>query len=129
MATVSGLSVWLGRGIVKHSWTLTSSATVGRPATLASLPDKTLSVRGTFAGSTIILVGTNQSATVAQSSLATQTLNDSRGEGNPLSFTAANTVQVNENPNLIYPKITALGATTGGLKSILVEVVAQSTRR
>ena len=128
MATVSGTTVWRSRGVAYHSWTLTSSATVGRPATLAMLPDKTLSVRGTFANATVVLIGSNQSATVAQASLATQTLNDSRGEGNAASFTAANTVQILENPNLIYPKITALGA-TGALKSILVEIVAQSTRR
>lgn len=128
MATVSGTGTWLSRGVYKHSWTLTSTASTGRPATLASLPDKTMSVRGTFAGCTVALIGSNQSATVAQASLTTQSLNDSRGEGNALSFTAANVVTVVENPNLIYPKLTALG-TSVTVKSVVVEVVAQSARR
>ena len=127
MATASGTSVWRSRGVLAHSWTLTSSATTGRPATIASLPDKTVSVRGTFGGCTVVLIGSNQTATVAQGSLATQSLNDTRGEGNALSFTSANTVAVLENPNLIYPKMIVLGTGTG--KSVIISILAQSTRR
>lgn len=125
MATASGTVVSLARGVVKQTWTLTGTVTVGRPATLSRYPDKTLSVRGTFAGGTVLIIGSNQSATVAQGSLATQSLNDTRGEGNALSFSAANTVAILENPNLIYPKLT----TTSGTTSLTIEIVAQSTRR
>lgn len=128
MATASGTSVWIARGVLKHTWTLTSLVTVGRPATLASLPDKTVHVRGTFATKTVVLVGSNQDATTAQASLTTQALNDTRGESNALSFTAANVVQVLENPNLIYPKISSLG-TGASAASITIDVIAQSTRR
>lgn len=128
MAVASGTTISLGRGVVKHTWTLTSTASVGRPATLVRLPDKTLHVRGTFAGCTVVMIGSNQLATTAAASLTTQTLNDSRGETNAASFTAANVVQLNENPNLIYPKISSLG-TSATLKSVIVEVVAQSMKR
>jgi hypothetical protein len=129
MATVSGLTTNIARGVVKVSWTLTSSATVGRPAAMSRFPDKTLHVRGTFANGTVLLIGSNQSATIAQASLTTQALNDTRGEGNALTFTAANVVQILENPNLVYPKLSALGASAGGPKAIIVELIAQSTRR
>lgn len=128
MALASGTSVFLAKGVVKHSWTLTSSATSGRPATLSRFPDKTVQFRGTFTNATVVLCGSNQSATVATASLTTGSLSDSRGEANPISVTAANIMQVLENPNLIYPKIVSLG-TAGTAKSITIDVVAQSTKR
>jgi hypothetical protein len=130
MATASGTSVFMARGVVKHTWTLTSAASVGRPATLSRFPDKTVHVRGTFGGATIIMCGANHSATVALSSLTSLValpVNDTRGEGNAASFAAANIVQILENPNLLLPRISVLGTGTG--KNIIVEVVAQSTRR
>jgi len=128
MALASGTSVFLAKGVVKHSWTLTSSATSGRPATLSRFPDKVVQFSGTFTNATVVLCGSNQSATVATASLTTGALADSRGEANPISVTAAGIVQVLENTNLIYPKIVSTGA-TGALKNIGVTIVAQSTKR
>jgi hypothetical protein len=128
MATASGTTTALGKGRIQVQWTLTSSATVGRPATIGAYPDKTYSARGTFGGATVTILGSNQSATVAQGSLATQALNDTRGEGNAMTFSSAgNILQGLENPNLIWPRITTLGTGTG--KSIIVTVHASSTRR
>jgi len=129
MATVSGTGVWLARGVYKHTWVLSGVSSVGRPATLASLPDKVVSVRGTFgaAGVSLSILGSNASGP-ATGALATSTafvLNDSRGEGNALAFTAVDGRQVNENPNLIFPKITLGSGTT----ALTVEVVAQSPKR
>lgn len=133
MPTASGTSVFLARGVVKHTWTLTSTASVGRPATLSRFPDKTVHVRGVFSGASVSIFGGNQSATAG--TLVTgagannvAVLNDSRGEGNAATFTAANAVVLLENPNIILPKITALG-TAAPARSIIVEIVAQSTRR
>jgi hypothetical protein len=126
VATASGISVFRARGVIAHTWVLTNTATVGRPATLVAYPDKTVQVRGTFgAGGTVVICGSNQSATVAQASLTTGALSDSRGEANPLTVTTANILQVLENPNLIYPKLTVASGST----SLTVTVVAQSTRR
>lgn len=131
MAFVSGTTTALGKGVVRHLWTLTSLATIGRPFTGVQYPDKTLTIQGTFSNANVTIIGSNQSATVANASLlgTGHAINDTRGEGNPLTFTAANTVAILENPNLIYPKIVSLGATTGGAKSLNITIVAQSTKR
>ena len=132
MATASGTGVWVAKGAYKRTWVLTSTATVGKPDCLVGLPDKTVSVRGTFAGTgtvSVTLFGSNQSATViAAGALATAgcfALNDSRGEGNALTFTAIDGRQVNENSNRIFPKLTVVSGNT----AITVEVGAQSTKR
>lgn len=129
MATVSGTGVWLSRGVYKHTWVLSGVSSVGRPATLASLPDKIVHVRGTFgaAGVSLSMFGSNATgpATGALATSSAFALNDSRGEGNALAFTAADGRQINENPNLIFPKIT----TGSGTTALTIEIVAQSAQR
>jgi len=130
MATATGVGTWLGKGVYKHTWTLTGSVTVGRPATLASLPDKTLQVRGTFGGAgtvSLTMFGSNASgpSTGALATSAAFPLNDSRGDSNALTLTAVDGRQINENPNLIFPKLTV----ASGATSLTIEIIAQSTKR
>jgi hypothetical protein len=129
MATASGTTVWLARGVVKVTWLLTGTVTVGRPARLPNLPDKVVHVRGTFAGGgtvSVSMFGSNASGgTGALATSSAFALNDSRGEGNALAFTAPDGRQINENPNLIFPKLTV----ASGATAITIEVVAQSAKR
>lgn len=131
MATASGVGVWVAKGVYRHTWTLTGTVTNGRPACMPTLPDKTVHVRGTFGGTgtvSLTMFGSNVGPSGAAAALATSSafaLNDSRGEGNALTFTAVDGRQVNENPNLIFPKLTVVSGTT----ALTVEVVAQSTKR
>jgi len=129
MATASGNTVWLARGVAKTTWLLTGTVTVGRPERLSRLPDKNVTVRGTFGGVGTVNVnmyGSNASGgTGALATSAAFILNDSRGEGNALAFTGIDGRQINENPNLIFPKLTIASGTT----ALTVEVVSQSARR
>lgn len=131
MATATGVGQWLARGVYQIKWTLTGTVTNGRPAVLPHLPDKTVTARGTFGGAgtvSISLFGSNATAGAA-GSLATSAafaLNDSRGEGNAIAFTAVGDGrQINENPFCIFPKATVASGTT----SVTIEVNCQSTRR
>jgi len=127
MATASGVGVWMARGVYRHTWTLTGTVTVGKPATLAGLPDKTVSVRGTFgAGGSVTLFGSTASGTgAALATTAAFALNDNRGEGNVMTFTANDGRQINENPHLIFPKLTV----ASGATALTVEITAQSPKR
>jgi len=104
--------------MLRATWTLTNGDD-GVPLDAPSYPDKTLTVRGTFgAGGTCILEGADAASTTYS------TLNDSRGEGNALSFTAQDTRVVNENPGKIRPRVTAGDGTT----SIIVVIECHAGR-
>jgi hypothetical protein len=129
MATASGVGQWVAKGVYHHKWSLTGTVTNGRPAVIPNLPDKTIQVRGTFAGGgtvSVTIFGSNATAGAA-GSLATSAafpLNDSRGDGNAMTFTAVDGRQINENPFCIFPKLT----TVSGGTSLTVELVARGGR-
>jgi len=114
MATISGTHVWIAKGVLKSVWGPFTGTDVGTYLDAPFLPDKTVTVSGTFDGST----------TIIQDGLGV-TLNDSRGEGNALSFTAANTVAINENPEKL--RFSTSGG--GGSQSLTVTIISQSARR
>lgn len=120
MATVSGTGKWLGKGVHKHTWAALANGDSGSWLSAADLSDKSLHVYGTFGtGGTLIMEGSNNEGVSAVS------LNDSRGEGNALSFTAENLVTILENPERIRPRVTAGDGTT----SLTVVVVSKSSNK
>lgn len=124
MGTISGEGTWIAKGVHRQVWkTLTSGNLTGSAMTAPMLPDKTVQVVGTFGSSgAVVIEGSNNTATGPY-----HTLNDSRGEGNALSLTAADTRIILENPLYIRPRLTNAGA--GSAWNIDVRVIAQSTRR
>lgn len=107
MATIDGTGVWIARRVHKNTWTPLANGDAGSALTAASLADKTVQILGTFgAGGTVIIEGSNDGGTTWA------TLNDSRGEGNALSFTAANVCTILENTERIRPRVTAGDGTT-----------------
>jgi hypothetical protein len=129
MATASGSGTWVGRGVYRVVWTLTGTVSNGRYESTPRLPDKTVAVRGTFGGGTITIEGSNLA--VGATGLAATgnwfALNDTRGEGNALTFTTADGRVILENPNCIRPRFTTLVSTV--TPSVTVTMVCQSTRR
>src|SRR5262245_27270560 len=114
MATVSGTTVAQSKGVYVTTWTgMKSTASAGSALLAPNLPDKTVSVYGAFAtGCTITIEGSN-SATGTYF-----TLNDSRGEGNALTFATGDVKQLLENPLRVRPRVTANG--TGAATSLTV---------
>jgi hypothetical protein len=82
-------------------------------------PDKTCQVIGTFGNVTITIQGSNDNGTTYTD------LNDSRGEGYSLAFTAANILQILENPQKIRPSV----STATGTTDLDVIIIAQSGKR
>lgn len=103
---------WLAKGVVKATWTLANGET-GAALVAPTLPDKTVTVTGTFGvGGTVVLERDTG-----------DTLNDP--QGTPLSFTAAKTEGILENPASLRPRVTAGDGTT----ALTVEVIATSHQR
>lgn len=112
MATISPQSSWIARGVHKTAWNnLTGSGDTLLPQTSPNLPDKTVSVDGTFASAVVTIQGSNDG-------IAYSTLNDPTGAA--LTFTADAIKQVLENPAFI--RGVASGATGGtDVNIIMVE--------
>lgn len=93
------------RGVYKATWE--GIGTGGGTDTGAALDvpggfaDVTIQVKGTFAGSTLTWEGSNDGGTTWAG------VNDSRGEGNALTFTAADLKTLNELPAKIRPVLTS----------------------
>lgn len=119
MADISPYSEWIAKGVLKTVWgPFTGATDVGLALDASSLPDKTVSVTGTFDAATVVIQG-------GPSTSLWHGLNDSRGEGNALSFTAADTRAILENPQ--YIRFSTSGG--GGSQSLTVTVISQSARR
>ena len=107
MAITNATGVWTGKRT--HKWTASAIPNGNQSSSLSAsrLADKTVQVLGTFGvGGSINIEGSNDGGTTWH------ILNDSRGEGNPITLTAANTVVINENPDLIRANVTAGDGTT-----------------
>lgn len=120
MATVAGTGAWIGKGVHKETWTPLLNGDQGTSLSAPNLPDKTIQVKGTFGvGGSVQIEGSNDGGTTWH------ILNDTRGETTgALTFTAADTRQLLENPELIRPNVTAGDGTT----SLTVLIVSSSTR-
>lgn len=106
MAEVSGVFQMVSKGVLRATWTALANGDTGQPLDGSRYPDKSMTVLGTFgAGGTVILEGGPPGGSYLG-------LNDTRGEGNALSFTTADSRQVNENPAFIRPRVTAGDGTT-----------------
>ena len=126
MATTAVSSVWIAKGVVRSAWsTMVKTASIGDPISAPNLPDKTVQVRKStatngFSGATIAIEGSNNTATGPY-----VTLNDSRGEGFPLTFTTTDIRTIMENPQFIRPRYTA----ATGTPSLNIEIIQQSGKR
>lgn len=105
MGTVSGYGQLIVGGVHEQVWTPITSGDVGSWIDAAQLPEKTLSVKGTWDGATLILQGAN-----ADDKSDAFTLTDP--QGNALSKTDDFGEIIQENPKYIRPNCTVGGATT-----------------
>lgn len=102
-------------------WTpLTTTNVDGSWEMVPAYADRTVHVFGTFgAGCTLSIEGTNEVGTPAKP----VTVNDSRGEGNPMTFLTAGGDDIKvmaEAPLKVRPKITGGGDGTTSLTVIMV---------
>jgi hypothetical protein len=120
VAIINPSMKWIARGVVECKWTPLANGDTGRFFDAPTLPDKTVQVFGTFGvGGSVNIEGSNDGGTTWH------ILNDSRGEGNALTLTVADTRTILENPGLIRPNVTAGDGTT----SLTVIIVAESQKR
>src|ERR1044072_5959423 len=97
MATISGVVTVPQKGVLVATWSAMGNADSGTPLDAPRLPDKTITVQGTFGGATVVIEGSNDGGTTWH------TLNDSRGEGTAFSLPAADTRTLLENTLLLRP--------------------------
>src|SRR3990170_6577208 len=90
------------KGVCKVSWSALANGDTGNVQDLSRYPDRTVQVLGTFGvGGSVNVEGSNDGGTTFA------ILNDSRGEGNPLTITAADMRTILESPAGIRPNVTA----------------------
>lgn len=104
MATRNATVEWIGKRTAKITWTglLDAGTDAGDGQDVSRFSQVNIQVKGTF--------DTAASLSIEGSADAGSTyniLNDSRGEGNPMTFTGTDTRKLNELPNLIRPRVTA----------------------
>lgn len=120
MATRQATGVWTGRRT--HKWTVSGILATDISSTHSGsrLSDKTVQVLGTFGvGGVLSIEGSNDGGTTWN------ILNDTRGEGNPLTFNTAggsDIRSINENPDLIRANCTA----GDGATNLTVIIVSSS---
>lgn len=120
MAVRAALVTYPQRGVVKVEWSGLLNGDTGAPEDLSRYPDKTMQLKGTFgAGGSVNIEGSNDGGSTYH------ILNDTRGEGNALTLTAADTRMVLENPAAIRPNVTAGDGTT----NLSVIIVASTMAR
>ena len=121
----SGISA-LSKGCYKVAWcglgTESGAACCASNGSAVIIPagfnSVTIQVLGTFAGATIAIEGSNDGGTTYAQ------LNDTRGEGNALTFTSADLRQLAEIPQQIRPALTA-----GCASDLDVIVILRATGR
>ena len=124
--TISPVHEHVAKGVIKVTWSgvgvvSTSTTVIYGAASLPQYPDKTVECRGNFLSAGL---------SIRVCSIATgvyNTLNDSRGEGNALTFTAADTKVCLENPLFIKPTVSTATANTN--RSITITIMGYSNRR
>lgn len=120
---------YVARGVYQVTWSgLKSGASVGPWTQLPHLPDRTGVISGTWGpGATVIVEGTNVLVSALTSGTAAFTLNDSRGVGNPLSFSTGKAFVILENVNALRPRVTALTSTV--TPTLTLNLIAESRLR
>lgn len=114
MATRVALTENIQRQVYRLTWSGLLNGDVGSSESPARFDSLTVQVKGVLGvGGSINIEGSNDGGTTWH------ILNDSRGEGNPLTLTTLDTRKVNERPQLIRPNVTAGDGTTS-LTAILV---------
>ena len=115
MATINGVSVWVGKGVARTIFETMGDDDVGRGLSAPNLPDKTVQVTGTFGSAVVTIQGSNDNA-------IWKTLADPNG--NAITFAAAGIETLLENPQYIRP------TTSGGTNTDLdVVFLSSSTGR
>ncbi len=108
MAVRAGLCERVGRRTVKVTWTGLLNGDTGAWVTLRGMTDKTVQVKGTWGtGGSLSMEGSNDGSTAF-------VVNDTRGETNPATLTAASTaiLTLAEHGAAIRPNVTAGDGTT-----------------
>jgi len=124
--TINPFHEKLAKGVLKSTWSgvgvISTSTTIAYgPASLPQYPDKTIECRGDFLSAGLSIRGCSIATGVYN------TLNDSRGEGNALTFTAADTKTCLEHPLFIKPTVSTATANTA--RAITITIMAYSNRR
>jgi hypothetical protein len=118
MAIRAATTTWRSKRVAEIKWTGLLNGDTGDAQATGTLSDKSIQVLGTFGtGGTVVLEGSNDGGTTWS------TLNDTRGEGNALSFTSSDLRQTLENTRHIRPNVTAGDGST----NLTVIVTAAST--
>lgn len=102
MATRQALTTQPVRGVLKVVWSGLLNGDQGSSEDLSDYPDQSVQITGTFGvGGSVNIEGSNDGSTFA-------ILNDSRGEGNALTLTAADLRQILEGVvGRVRPNVTA----------------------
>jgi len=119
MATIAVDHKFIAKGVMKSSWGAQTVTTDTVPALDApTYPEKSVQVIGTYDGATITIQGSNDAGTTYD------TLNDSRGVGNAMTFTSGSggVKTLLENPQLVKPKLT----TSTGSPSLKVIIISRA---
>lgn len=109
--TISHTTTAPEKGVAKSVWLALASGTAtltGTPENYSRYQSITVQVKGTFAGATLSILGSQDGSNY-------QILNDSRGEGNALSFTGADVRTCTDVPQYVRPEITAAASGTTSL--------------
>lgn len=97
MATITGRGSVGNDKYWLYEWEGLTVGDTGTPVSRSSLADKTVSVEGTFDGTTVVIEG-------SQDMVQWFVLNDASGD--PASFAAAGMILLAENPRFIRPSVT-----------------------
>lgn len=121
MATVSYNPIAnIAKGAYKVTWSglgVTSSDDVGAALVIPQgYQAIDIQVIGTFANATVTIQGSNDGGTTYA------TLNDSRGEGNAMTFTAADLKKLNEIPQQIRPLLSSGSGTNVSVIAVVRKV-------
>ena len=107
MAVRAALTENVQRQVYRVTWSGLLNGDTGTPEAPARFDRITAQVKGTFgAGGSVNIEGSMDGGTTWA------VLNDTRGESNALTFTAADIRRANESPLLIRPNVTAGDGTT-----------------
>jgi len=119
MGVKAGTGRFIARGVYLAEWKdLNSGASVGSWIQLGQLPDRTVTVSGTFLSgtNTVRIEGTNTPVSGLTSAISGAVLSDSRGAANPLSISISTATvfarAILENTWSVRPVITTLASTS-----------------
>ena len=105
MGVINGSGVVNDKGFFKQTWNTLLLADTGSVAVLTKWSDKTVQIRGTWGGATLVIQGSNDGGTTWT------TLTDP--QGNALSFTTGSPMEaIQENPERIRPSTSGGNGTT-----------------